>query len=361
MRGFLSVHFCLLGFHSVHFCLRGFLSVHVGTSIYVNDDGFTKEDLAGNKHGEKLLGRNLNDRALQVVGNYKYALKFYQDYAHTTQEEVNPSGKKTDDMLLYVRQKMFVKLRGGKDGKAMSRAKRAGKTVLEDDMPDKYTFTGFFAFVLFGPHGLSELKLSCLSVDGKGVPQQGRRSAREEDGEQKKAAKAAAGAPSKRDVSVHEKATAAHLAQRDLIDQRQNIRELLFVEATCYTNLFEELKQVEFAIKELKSVPPEEQCEREMEQLKHWKQSVYDGFQDYRDRKRKLDKASDELMHNTTSDHVNSFLQVEEAKTPARKVGKVARQLDLVAEVTTPSSTTDHPDDSSDEDDDTSSPDLTEV
>ena len=98
-----------------------------------------------------------------------------------------------------------------------------------------------------------------------------------------------------------------------------------------------------------------------MEQLKHWKQSVYDGFQDYRDRKRKLDNASDELMHNTTSDHVNSFLQVQEANTPAGKVAKVAGKLNLVSEVTTPSSTTDHPDDSSDEDDDTSSPDLTEV
>lgn len=81
--------------------LLPFFHCDQGTSVYVHDDGYSRECLSMNK-GEKVSGRNISDRALCAIANYKYALKFYHEYAQTTDDESNPSGRKTENMLLYV-------------------------------------------------------------------------------------------------------------------------------------------------------------------------------------------------------------------------------------------------------------------
>ena len=63
-----------------------------------------------------------------------------------------------------------------------------------------------------------------------------------------------------------------------------------------YSNLLEELKKVQFTIKEVQKMPKGKQDPCEMEHSKEWKNSVCEGLQLWRDRKRKLDKVSLELI-----------------------------------------------------------------
>jgi hypothetical protein len=81
--------------------LLPYLHCDHGTSVCVHDDGFTRKNISLNK-GEKIAGWNIADRALCALANYGHALKFYHECTQTTDEESNRSGRKTEDMLLYV-------------------------------------------------------------------------------------------------------------------------------------------------------------------------------------------------------------------------------------------------------------------
>ena len=92
----------------------------------MHERGFNSKSVCENK-GEKIPGRNIAERALIVVANFKFALKFSNEYL------VNgnlPSGKTFEDLCLYVREQMFVKFKGGKN--SMSKHKNE---VTVSDMP----------------------------------------------------------------------------------------------------------------------------------------------------------------------------------------------------------------------------------
>lgn len=135
------------------------------------ENGFTREAIActiNKGTPTKLPGRNLIERANKVMANYKFTLKYQSEYASA--HDGDPSGNKLEDMLLCVRKKMWLKLRGAKD--AAGAAKKPAsefKDMTDDDMPSSYFFTGFMAFILFGPRGICHMRLSCLSADGKGI------------------------------------------------------------------------------------------------------------------------------------------------------------------------------------------------
>lgn len=135
-----------------------------------------------NKGNQRVTGRNIYDRALAAIALCKFALKFYKEFCHPHGKL--PSGKSREDMLLYVRKKMFVHLKGAKNSKSNMKKKGEGsdKILTEDDMPDKWMFNGWFAFVLYGsPDGFADSSLSCLSDDGKDVSKVSRAETRAKD------------------------------------------------------------------------------------------------------------------------------------------------------------------------------------
>ena len=103
----------------------------------------------------------------------------FNEYADT--RKGHPSGLKLEDMLLYLRQKIFVMFRGSKNKKGGT------KTVTEDEMPDKYFPTGYFAFVAFGPMPMSGLSLSVFTADGTNVKKVGRAQVRKDEAKRKEA------------------------------------------------------------------------------------------------------------------------------------------------------------------------------
>lgn len=140
--------------------LKELLHCDPNSRYAVFDPGFTREDICTQHDGTTLSGRILYDKGLQVVTNYKHAVKHYLEFTDANQN--NPSGTTLEDMLMYVRQKMHVEFKGGKN-KPTGRAGMNRPAVDEENMPAKYVFNGYFAFVLFGPRPLSSYLFSCLS------------------------------------------------------------------------------------------------------------------------------------------------------------------------------------------------------
>jgi hypothetical protein len=101
------------------------------------------------------------------MSNYKLAMKYHNEYCPA---DKLPSGKTLEYMLLYVRQKMFVHLKRAKNSKSNARKKldKEGNeiTLSEEDLPFKWMFNGWFAFVLFVLTGLAQpVCLACLRMD----------------------------------------------------------------------------------------------------------------------------------------------------------------------------------------------------
>jgi hypothetical protein len=96
----------------------------------------------------------------------KHAHGFHKEFVNANGD--NPSGTRLEDMLLFVRQKCYVLFKGKKNMVLCKKSKPQGEFV-EEDMPVKYFFTGFFAFIVFGPQGISGSTLECLSVDGEHI------------------------------------------------------------------------------------------------------------------------------------------------------------------------------------------------
>jgi hypothetical protein len=73
------------------------------------------ERLLGNK-GKMIKGRKIYERALTAIAMCKLALKYCHDFCPKPGELL--SRKSVEDMILFVRQKMFVHLKGSKNNKS---------------------------------------------------------------------------------------------------------------------------------------------------------------------------------------------------------------------------------------------------
>ena len=223
--------------------LRAVLHCDLSARYIVGQSGFNTSAIAICK-ANKLEGRNINDKALSVIATLKFAYRFHGEFVQGNGE--NPSGMKLEDMLLYVRQKCFVLFKGKKNMYLCKRAKN-DKVFTEDEMPLKYFFTGYFAFVLFGPQGISGHSLECLTPDGEGVKKKSREQARKEDQMAKKSERDASvggyvPGDYNRGIMIRDKVSCAHIAQAEVKEARQNVRELLFICNQDHQNILEEIK-----------------------------------------------------------------------------------------------------------------------
>jgi hypothetical protein len=89
--------------------LKEILHCDPESKFAVHDPGFTGDIIAKNRR-VLVTGRNLQERELGVIHNYKFALKYCKEFSDSGQN--NPSGCKLEEMLLYVQQKMYVAFKG---------------------------------------------------------------------------------------------------------------------------------------------------------------------------------------------------------------------------------------------------------
>jgi hypothetical protein len=134
-------------------------------------------------------------------------------------------------------------LKRAKNNKSNSKRKGSDgeeRIYLEEEMPAKWMFNGWFVFVLFGPQGVSQQSLSCLSKDGKRVAKVSRAEARAKEaevGERKRSTD-----KDDRGVSNQDRLALAALAQSEMKEAQQNIRELMFLANSEETNALSALK-----------------------------------------------------------------------------------------------------------------------
>ena len=282
--------------------------MHLPASKYfVHERGFTRECIAENK-GVKVTGRNITERALKVIANYKIALMFFNQYRNQQTEILTPSGMRVEDMLDFVRRKMFVHLKGCK-------TPGGGRTFqkTEEDIPDKYFFTGYFAFVLFGPMPQSGKTLSCLSEDGSDVARVSRKEARKKKGQVKMAEREADdGAVSSgvyhRGISMKDKASCAHMAQNEVNEAKRNIANLLAINQQEYSNLLKELNQIDQMIDraELRDRPNKAE---EVEYLESQKSELFQSLSDNKKRKIQLEDKSNKLITAKTKPQLKAYYE----------------------------------------------------
>eukprot|EP00797_Seminavis_robusta_P010107 Sro1741_g294620.2 (528) ;mRNA; f:3968-5628 len=273
--------------------MKDIFSCDEGARYILHARGFTKDALAQNKT-ERLLGRNIYERALVAIANYKFALKFHDEYC-PGKDHPYPSGKGLDDMLLYVRRKMYVMLKGAKNKDGARRVKKPDGSFVEEDMPEKYMFQGYFVFVLYGPKMLTTKTLSCLSVDGKKCAKTGRATAREKELKIKAAERAAnegATGPYHRGLAVKDKYACATLAMSEYKMASRNVRDLLFHNNASESNCLTQLQQINSMLDRAE----QRGDDREAKLLEARKVRLFDQLDQLSKRKRELEDESDRLM-----------------------------------------------------------------
>jgi hypothetical protein len=246
----------------------------------------------GSTKGKKVEGRNINDKALTVIATLKFAYKFHTDYVKGTDR--NPSGNKVEDMLLFVRQKCYSLFKGKKNMGLCKRSKIM-EEYKEEDMPVKYFFTGYFAFVLFGPQGISGKTLECFSPDGDGVPKKSRNQARKEEASVKQSERdASVGGyvppDYTRGVMLRDKVSCAHIAQAEVKEARQNVRELLFICNQDHQNILREVELLGKMIE--RGMDNAEDTAKLAEEMRE----LLSSLKDIRKRKKDLTAKSDRLL-----------------------------------------------------------------
>lgn len=227
----------------------------------VNDVGFTRTDIVSkratvNAPAELLSGRNITDRGLTVCANFRLALKFFNEFAPNGNL---PSGKSIEDMLLYIRQKMYVLLKGCKK---MAPASREFANT-EDDMQSNYLFTGFMAFAFVGPLGHSGTTLNCLSVNGAGAAKVSRKAIRAGEADRKAADRLhniGGTAKDPRGCSIRDKFNSAHLSVQVCRDKKREARDNLMA---CHAGEANCLRKLECISKICESVPSVAMLERQ--------------------------------------------------------------------------------------------------
>jgi len=94
------------------FELRSLLHCDPAAFYCINNEGLDKEDITTVKN-TKLTGRNLYDRGAKACCHYKIFLKYFKAYASS--RAGHPSGLVLEDMLMFVRQKVYVQFRGSQN------------------------------------------------------------------------------------------------------------------------------------------------------------------------------------------------------------------------------------------------------
>ena len=277
--------------------LRAVLHCDLSARYIVGQSGFSIAAIANSK-ANKLEGRNINDKALSVIATLKFAYKFHAEFVQGGNGN-NPSGTKLEDMLLYVRRKCFVLFKGKKNMYLCKRNK-TDKVFTEEEMPLKYFFTGYFAFVLFSPQGISGHSLECLSPDGEGVKKKSREQARKEDQVAKKAERDASvggyvPGDYNRGVMLRDKVSCAHIAQAEVKEARQNVRELLFICNQDHQNVLEEIKLLG------KMIEVGASNDVDTTELRDDMAELYGSLKSLRKRKRELTEESDRLLRENHS------------------------------------------------------------
>jgi len=275
----------------------------------MHENGFLREALATNTiKGEEIpiAGRNLKDRALRVIANFKIALKF-QEQCYAGQDK-ELSGTELEDMLLFVMQKMYLQLRGAKN---MTGARtvnvRAFGNKTEDDMEIGCFFTGYMVFALYSPHGMTYKRISCLTAKGDEVDKVGYSQTRKEATEQKKATHETGEGghvPScyTRGISLREKAAAAQLAQSSHAEKTRSTLAMLAVLTKDHANLLMELKEANQAIASA-------QDDEEAKGLRNWRNEVLTALMENRKRKDRLNQRSEELVEQAPKRQVTAFYE----------------------------------------------------
>lgn len=118
----------------------------------IHDPGFTRDAICKLKNDQPVSDRLLYEKALQVIANYKHALKYYNE--HMDANGNSPSSTKLKDILDCVRKRIYVEFKGCRN-KPTGKSGRNRASVEAENMPVKCFFNGFMAFALFGPRPLS--------------------------------------------------------------------------------------------------------------------------------------------------------------------------------------------------------------
>jgi hypothetical protein len=197
---------------------------------------------------------------------------------------------------------MFVKLKGAKNNKSNSRKKSSdNKELTEDDMPERWMFNGWFAFVLYGSrHALARNSLSCFSEDGKDVPKESRAESRKQQVKIKDA-KRCTDSMENRGISTEDHLTMATLSQAEFREETRNLRELMALDNQDYLNTVENLKLIQQMMKD---------ADTEKERLYHRRrrlQLMY-KLEQLDERKKKLMAESDKLRDDANNKKVTMMV-----------------------------------------------------
>jgi hypothetical protein len=186
---------------------------------------------------------------------------------------------------------MYVHLKGSKNNKSNTKKKDEAdqsKTYVEEDMPAKWMFNGWFVFVLYGsPHGFANVCLSCLSEDGRDVPKVGRAETRAKEAKVVEDNRQADDS-SRRGVSMQDQLTLATLSQAEFREETKNIRELLSLANTQETNTLNALKLTCTMLENATDA-------REQKYHKKRKLDLLERLEELDARKRRLEEESDHL------------------------------------------------------------------
>jgi hypothetical protein len=268
-----------------------------GTTYIVGERGFTKEAIGNmsGKKGEQLNGRNIHDRALMCIAMFRLAMKYHNEFC---KDGKLPSGKSIEDLLLYVRQKMYVHLKGARNNKSNARVKTVDKegneiVLSEEDLPDKWIFHGWFVFVLFCPQGMSACSLSCLSDDGSDVPKQSRAEARAKEAKVKTEERRA-NESGNRGISGQDQVALASLEHATFKEETKNVRDLI------YYLTIEEGNQMK-ALESVYNLIEKADTDFEKKLLQKRKSEILERIVEVTDRKQKLEAESDSLREEATN------------------------------------------------------------
>ena len=167
-----------------------------------------------------------------------------------------PEGKDFNDLLLFVRQQCFLEFSGGLNEERLDSRKDKFKSNNPADMPQKYYFTGFVAFCLFGPKPLSGRYLAIFdpdveSIGGKAIAMSTRPDANGTVQKLKKAATKIERMASRVRVGIAPKdmVEAAKLEDNRISSKRKALSDLLQASNTEVSNLVAEKQAVIAQIK----------------------------------------------------------------------------------------------------------------
>jgi len=264
--------------------LKDLLHCSPNSRFCIHDPGFTREALRSNKD-VPLSGRLLYEKGLQVIQNYKHALKHYEDFMDANGN--NPSGTTLEDTLNYVRQQIYVEFKGCRNEPTGKNALNK-KEVEAQDMPVKCVFNGYMAFALFGPRPLSSHTFACLSKDGDGVTKKSRAMTKENNKKTKDAERNAGTGgfvpeECRRGVSIAAKTSVAYLAQNEHSSHLITLREVLNSAINDARQTLDECKSVCEQLKEARDLGL---TTDEIDHLMEWKKSLMSDLIATRQKKR---------------------------------------------------------------------------